>query len=164
MSEIVYQPIGVIHSPHMQQAGTPIQPTYATDVRGQVVVYDEYAGALADLDGFDHIWLLYHFDRAKPYGSARIVPYRDDRARGLFATRVPSRPNPIGMSVVKLISVESNTVVVEGIDVLDGTMLLDIKPYVAAFDAHPEANAGWLAEARCGSHTADERFSREDRA
>lgn len=160
MNQIVYRPIGVIHSPYKEQLGTPIQPAYAGDVRGRVVVFEPYADALADLAGFAYVWLLYHLDRAKPYAGARVIPYRDDRERGLFATRAPSRPNPIGMSVVRLVSVHDDTLVVEGLDTLDGTMLLDIKPYVPAFDAHPDAKAGWFDEARAGRDAADDRFAR----
>jgi tRNA (adenine37-N6)-methyltransferase len=143
VNEIVLRPIGVIHTPHGEQAGTPIQPAYAQGVRGTVTLLDEYADALADLSGFERIWLLYQFDRAGAW-KPRVVPYRDVVERGLFATRAPTRPNPIGMSVVRLLSVESNVLEVEGVDMLDGTPLLDLKPYVPEFDAHPESRAGWL--------------------
>ena len=159
---VSYRVIGVIRSPHEAQAGTPIQPVFAGGVRGQVIVFDAYRDALADLPGFERVWLLYHLDRAKPYAGPRVVPYRDDRERGLFATRAPTRPNPIGMSVVKLVAVEGDVLEVEGIDVLDGTPLLDIKPYVPAFDAYAAARAGWFDEVQGGRTTADERFARED--
>jgi tRNA-Thr(GGU) m(6)t(6)A37 methyltransferase TsaA len=155
------RPIGVIHSPYREQAGTPIQPVYAGATRGQVVVFEDYRGALADLAGFDRVWLIYHLDRARPYAGPLVVPYRDDRERGLFATRAPSRPNPIGMSAVTLVAVEGDGLCVEGIDVLDGTPLLDIKPYVPAFDAYPAARAGWFDLERRGRTTADARFERK---
>jgi tRNA-Thr(GGU) m(6)t(6)A37 methyltransferase TsaA len=159
---VSYLPIGVIRSPHAAQAGTPIQPAFAGGARGRVVVFDDYREALADLEGFERVWLLYHLDRAKPYAGPRVVPYRDTHERGVFATRVPSRPNPIGLSVVTLVAVEGDELVVEGIDVLDGTPLLDLKPYVPAFDAYPEARAGWFDDAQGGRTTADARFARDD--
>lgn len=161
--EIRYRPIGRIHSPFTEQAGTPIQPTYAGPVRGKVLIDEPFRAALADLDGFDRVWLVYHFDRARAF-VPEVVPYRDSsQARGLFATRAPTRPNPIGMSAVKLIAVEDDGIVVEEIDVLDGTPLLDLKPYVPAFDAYPEARAGWLDGTAGGLERADDRFVDPDR-
>jgi len=160
LREIVFRPIGVIHTPHRQQAGTPIQPACAEGVRGTVTVLDAYVDALADLGGFERIWLLYHLDRAAPW-KARVVPYRDVVERGLFATRAPSRPNAIGLSVVRLLRVNGNTLEVEGVAVLDGTPLLDIKPYAPEFDAYPGSRAGWLDEAATENASADDRFSRK---
>lgn len=114
--------------------------------------------ALDDLEGFERVWLVYCFDRAGPF-RPRVVPYREQPGEhGLFATRSPCRPNPIGMSVVLLVAREGNVLRVRGVDVLDGTPLLDIKPYVPEFDAHPSSKAGWLDE--CASHheVADGRF------
>ena len=108
-------PIGVIHSPHSRSEGTPVQPPMARGVRGWLDVRPEYAQALEDLDRFDRIWLLYWFDRAKPY-QARVTPYLDNRERGLFATRAPCRPNPIGLSHVRLERIEGLVVHVSGID------------------------------------------------
>lgn len=153
---IVLRPIGVIHTPHHQQAGTPIQSAYAGGVRGRVTVLEEYAEALADVDGCERLWLLYHLDRARSW-RPRVVPYRDVVERGLFSTRSPSRPNPVGMSAVRLLSVEGNVLEVEGVDMLDGTPLLDIKPYVPEFDAHPASRAGWL-DAKSPREHADGRF------
>ncbi len=149
--------IGVIRSPFHEQAGTPIQPVYAADAVGEVEVLPEYQPALRDLDGFDRIWLLYQFHRAGAY-QPRVVPFRDNEPRGLFATRAPTRPIPIGLSVVELLSIERNVLRVRGIDVLDGTPLLDIKPYVPAFDAHPGSRAGWFDEQREDRREADGRF------
>jgi tRNA-Thr(GGU) m(6)t(6)A37 methyltransferase TsaA len=160
MSLLSYTAIGTIHSPFTGQAGTPIQPAHAGKARGRVVVLPAFVEALVDLEGFERVWLLYHFDRTRPF-RPRVVPYLDDRPRGLFATRAPARPNPIGMSVVALVALSGDTLEVEGIDVLDGTPLLDIKPYVPDFDAHPGARAGWYTESRGGSHEADERFAAE---
>lgn len=160
-ADIVIQPIGVIRSPHRTAAGTPIQPAYAEHVDGSVVVDERLEPALADLEGFERIWLIYCLDRARPF-EPRVVPYRDTRKRGLFATRAPSRPNPIGMSVVRLLGCEGNVLRVRGLDILDGTPLLDIKPYVPEFDAHPGSRAGWLDARHEDRREADGRFHRDD--
>lgn len=154
---ITLVPIGVIHSPHRSAAGTPIQPAYAEQCEGQVVVDEGFEAALGDLDGFDRVWLIYWLDRAGPY-KPHVVPYRDTREHGLFATRSPCRPNPIGLSVVRLLGCEQRILQVGGIDVLDGTPLLDIKPYVPEFDAYPSSRAGWLDECRENRRLADGRF------
>lgn len=159
--EVILRPIGVIRSPHRSHAGTPIQPAYAEGVEGEVVVDESFATALDDIDGFERIWLLYCLDRAKPW-KPRVVPYRDTRERGLFATRSPSRPNPIGLSVVRLLVREGNLLRVRGLDILDATPLIDIKPYVPEFDAFPDSKAGWLDERRQDRREADDRFHQED--
>lgn len=158
MSTITLTTIGVIHTPFTAQRGTPIQPATAQGAAGRVVLRPDLAPALQDLAGFERIWLIYAFDRARPW-RPRVVPYRDTVERGLFSTRAPTRPNPIGMSVVRLVSIEGAVLHVQGIDVLDQTPLLDLKPYVPEFDAHPDSRAGWLDH---GNHTAqaDDRFSR----
>jgi tRNA-Thr(GGU) m(6)t(6)A37 methyltransferase TsaA len=150
-------PIGVIRSPFAEPAGTPIQPVYAAGVAGTVEVCEPFVPGLADLEGFERVWLLYWCDRsASP--QMRIVPYRDTQERGLFATRAPMRPNPIGLSCVALRRIDGNVLHVEELDILDGTPLLDIKPYVPAFDAFPAARSGWLGEQRSRRTTADGRF------
>lgn len=154
---ISFTPIGVIRSPHLVATGTPIQPAYAQKCEGQVLVDTAFEAGLADIEGFDRLWLVYLFDRAGPY-QPRVVPYRDTREHGLFATRSPCRPNPIGMSVVRLVGRDRNMLRVSGIDILDGTPLLDIKPYVAAFDAHPSSAAGWFDQQREDRKVADGRF------
>jgi tRNA-Thr(GGU) m(6)t(6)A37 methyltransferase TsaA len=151
------EPIGVIHSPFAEQAGTPIQPAYAKDSLGEVELYPAYIEALADLAGFERIWLLYQFDRAAGWRPL-VVPYRDDQPRGLFATRAPARPCPIGLSVVELIAVSGARLHIRGVDVLDGTPLLDIKPYVPDFDSHPDSRAGWLDQTGPAREQADDRF------
>jgi tRNA-Thr(GGU) m(6)t(6)A37 methyltransferase TsaA len=153
------RPIGIIHTPHRERSVTPIQPAFAQGALGTVTVFDPYVEALGDLGGFERIWLLFDFDRAKDW-SSRVVPYRDVVERGLFATRAPARPNPIGMSVVRLVSIEGNTLHVQDVDMLDGTPLLDIKPYVPAFDAYPDSRAGWLDATTSERRIADERFER----
>jgi len=138
-----FQPIGLIRSPFTRKDKTPIQP-YRSQAAGRVVLLPDYEGGLDGLEGFSHVILLYFFHHAEPGYDLIVTPYLDEDPHGLFATRYPRRPNPIGLSVVRLLSREGNTLHVEGIDVLDGTPLLDIKPYVPPFDAFPEATMGWL--------------------
>ena len=160
MADVVFRPMGVIHSPFVHQKGTPVQPSFGEDTRGRVVVDPPYVAALADLAEFDRVWLLFVLHRARPW-KPTVVPYRDVVERGLFATRAPARPNPIGMSVVKLLSIDGDTLAVEGVDILDGTPLLDIKPYVPRFDAWPDAAAGWLDRSPQDRQVADDRFGDE---
>ncbi|KHK02086.1 tRNA (N6-threonylcarbamoyladenosine(37)-N6)-methyltransferase TrmO [Desulfovibrio sp. TomC] len=145
MSEtIAMRPIGIIHSPFTTLEGMPIQPGGAREVLGQVVLDADLAPALADVDGFSHVYLLYCFHQSTGFKTT-VTPYLDDTPRGLFATRAPKRPNPIGLSVVEVVSVAGNVLTVRGIDVLDGTPLLDIKPYAPAFDAPAgPVRSGWL--------------------
>ncbi len=156
---ITLTPIGVIRSPHLSPAGTPIQPAYAEQCVGQVVVDPPFAAALADLEAFERVWLIYWLDRAGPFKPS-VIPYRDTREHGLFATRSPCRPNAIGLSVVHLVGRESNVLHVRGLDILDGTPLLDLKPYVPEFDAHPSSRAGWLDDRQQDRRVADDRFHR----
>jgi len=137
------QPIGVIHTPFSDKASTPIQPTRST-ARGVVEVDPAYAEGLQDLDGLSHLIMLYVFHQSAGY-ALRVTPFLDDQPRGLFATRYPARPNPIGLSVVRLLGRDQNRLEFEGADMLDGTPLLDIKPYVPEFDAYAEAVTGWYA-------------------
>jgi len=155
---IEVKPIGIVHSPHHQAEGTPLQPRWAEGVEGTVEVFAEFAPGLRDLDGFDRIWLLYWFDRARA-AQLEVSPFRDCQTRGVFATRAPSRPNPIGLSCVHLIAIEGPMIHVAELDVLDGTPLLDIKPYVPDCDVFPIERIGWYANA-LGSRTADDRFAR----
>jgi tRNA-Thr(GGU) m(6)t(6)A37 methyltransferase TsaA len=149
--------IGVVRSPHREASGTPIQPAFAEEVEADIVVDGAFEEALRDLEGFGRIWLIVWMDRAKPFRPL-VVPYRDTRLRGLFATRSPSRPNPIGLSVVRLLRREGRVLRIRGCDLLDGTPVLDIKPYVAEFDAHPDAAAGWLDDTVEDRRIADGRF------
>ena len=141
--EVKYRPIGVIHSSFSTPAGTPIQPKGATGTHGTVEVFPEYAEGLRDIDGFSHIILIYHFHLSgKPVLIAK--PFLDDKKHGIFAIRGPSRPNPIGISVVRLVRVEKNVLHIQDLDIVDGTPLLDIKPYVPEFDAAEVTKIGWL--------------------
>ena len=136
------KPIGIIHSPHNSIQDMPIQPKGAAGVEGSIIVAEEYAAGLQDLDGFSHIYLLYSFHKTKRM-ELLVTPFMDSEKRGVFATRSPLRPNHIGISIVKLIKVEGNKLFVEGIDVLDQTPLLDIKPYIEKFDGVDKSVSGW---------------------
>jgi len=160
--KIAFEPIGRIHSPFEKQEGTPIQPGWGGETgEGEVEVFEDYADGLADLGGFDRIWLIYYLHRAAP-AKLRLVPYRDTVERGVFATRAPSRPNPIGISCVRLLGVEGRRLRVAELDILDGTPLIDIKPYSPRFDAWPEAAAGWLDAGASGRERADGRFEEDE--
>lgn len=157
--EIRYSPIGVIHSPHKDIKGMPIQPTGAKGIGGTVEVKKKYTDGLKDLGGFEYIMLIYHFHRSKVY-SLEVKPFLDDSLRGVFATRAPKRPNAIGMSIVRLLKVEGNTLHIEDVDILDGTPLLDIKPYVPDFDVRRTNAIGWLSRkaVRAITKKSDGRF------
>lgn len=151
-------PIGVVRSPFGETAGTPIQPVFAADACGRVELLSEYAEGLRDLDGFERIWLIYLFDRS-PGGRLHVVPFRDRAERGIFATRAPCRPNPIGLSCLRLLKVEGTVISIADVDVLDGTPLLDIKPYVPAFNAFPGSRSGWYERTTVNRILADGRFA-----
>ena len=154
---LTLRPVGVIRSPFAAAVGTPIQPAYARGAAGEVVVAEPYVEALDDIEGFERVWLIYWMDRVHGF-QARVTPYRDTRVHGLFATRAPSRPNPIGVSAVRLLRREGCVLHVADLDILDGTPLLDIKPYVPEFDAHPQSRAGWFEEPGEDRRVADDRF------
>lgn len=151
------RPVGIIHTPFRKSAGAPVQPAMAKGAEGVVEVFAEFAPALADLEGFDRVWLLYWFHRARA-PQLRVRPFLDSVKRGLFATRAPSRPNPIGLSSVRLLAVEGTTLRVAEVDMLDGTPLLDIKPYVAQFDCFATVRCGWLENVTASGGVADDRF------
>jgi len=156
------RPIGVIRTPFREAAGTPIQPRQAKGVKGTVEVFERFQEGLKDLQGFERIWLVYWFHRAAE-ARLRVIPYLDDQERGLFATRAPCRPNPIGISPVRLLGVEGNVLSVADVDILDGTPLLDIKPYVPHFDCFEVTRCGWVEKAARRRHVADSRFERGGR-
>lgn len=157
MIEFTVKQIGVIHTPFTEAKGTPIQPVFANGAEGIVEVDPAYVAGLKDLAGFERVWLLYWFDRATEC-RLEVTPYRDTVPRGLFATRAPLRPNKIGLSPVKLERVEGNKLYIRDADMLDGTPLLDIKPYSVQFDCFAVSRNGWMDAVTDGNEKADERF------
>ncbi|MCP8323786.1 MAG: tRNA (N6-threonylcarbamoyladenosine(37)-N6)-methyltransferase TrmO [Candidatus Methylarchaceae archaeon HK02M2] len=143
MNEIKYRPIGIIYSPYKEPRGIPIQPTAAQDIEGTIEIFPEYTEGLKDIEGFSHIILIYHLHLSKDF-SLKVKPHMDDNLRGVFATRSPSRPNPIGISIVRLNKVDRNILYIRNIDIVNGTPLLDIKPYVPEFDVWKVERKGWL--------------------
>ncbi len=142
MTKIIYIPIGIIHSPFKEPKGTPIQPT-ASRSKGKVEIFPEFSAGLQDLEKFSHIILLYHFHLSKK-SSLMMKPFMDDTEHGIFSIRAPSRPNSIGMSIVRLNKIEKNILYIENIDILEGTPLIDIKPFVPEFDNRNTTENGWL--------------------
>lgn len=157
---ISYTPIGIIHSPWKTPEGMPIQPRGAEKVPGLVEVFPEYRDGLRDLELFSRVILVYHFHKRKE-SRLTVIPFLDTTSRGVFATRAPARPNAIGISMVRLTGITDTTLSVEDVDILDGTPLLDIKPYIPKFDVYPHESSGWMkAEAHVVAQTrADQRFS-----
>jgi tRNA-Thr(GGU) m(6)t(6)A37 methyltransferase TsaA len=161
MDDIKFKPIGIIHSPFKTVQGIPIQPTAAKSTEGTIEIFPEYAEGLKDIEGFSHIFLIFHLHLS---GKARlkVKPFMDDELRGVFSTRAPSRPNPIGLSIVRLIEVKGKTLHIKGVDIADGTPLLDIKPYVPDFDNREDNEIGWLEKNihKLPSSKDDGRFSK----
>jgi tRNA (adenine37-N6)-methyltransferase len=157
--KIEFSPIGIIHSPFTEPQGMPIQPTGAAGIKGTVEVFKAFQTGLKDLDGFSHIILLYHFHRSRGFDLS-VVPFMDTVPRGLFATRAPKRPNAIGLSIVRLEQVEGGVLTISNVDIIDGTPLLDIKPYAPEFDAQQGVRTGWLEKAgkSVSAKRSDERF------
>jgi len=154
---ITYRPIGVIRSEHCAAEKTPIQPAYAKGCKGRAEVFPEFALGLRDLEGFSHVYLIYHFHKAGP-AKLMVKPFLQDIERGVFATRAPSRPNAVGLSIVELVRREGNVLHLDGVDILDGTPLLDIKPYTAKFDCFETKSNGWQDDVE--EETARERGRR----
>jgi tRNA-Thr(GGU) m(6)t(6)A37 methyltransferase TsaA len=142
---ITFRPIGIIRSEHTSADATPIQPVYARDCLGHAEIYPEFADGLANIEGFSHLYLIFHLDRAGT-PQLRVKPYLQDVEHGIFATRAPCRPNPIGMSLVRLLRRDGNILHLAGIDILDGTPLLDIKPYGLRYDTVENPRGGWTDE------------------
>jgi tRNA-Thr(GGU) m(6)t(6)A37 methyltransferase TsaA len=157
--EVVYRSIGIVHSPFKDIKGMPIQPPGAAGVAGSIEILPEFTPGLQDIDDFSHLILLYHFHQIQGFQLV-VTPFLDSQPHGVFATRAPARPNPIGLSIVKLLGREGNILWIENVDLLDGTPLLDIKPYVPEFDHHPAKRVGWLEQARgkVRAQRADDRF------
>ena len=143
MKEIEFKPIGIVHSAFKEPLGVPIQPAGAEDIYGTVHVFAEYSKGLKDIDGFSHIILIYYFHLSKK-SSLIVTPFLDSNVHGIFATRAPNRPNPIGFSVVNLVRVDNNILHIKNVDIVDGTPVLDIKPCVPEFDFRDVKNIGWL--------------------
>ena len=141
------EPIGTIHSPFTDVANMPIQPHGAADVEGTVHIWESYVEGLKDLEGFSHIYLIYLFHKAERI-SLTVTPFMDATVRGVFATRSPLRPNHIGLSIVQLVKIENGILTVKGVDVLDGTPLLDIKPYIRNFDSVEKSLSGWMVASK----------------
>ncbi len=145
MKKIIYKAIGEVRSPFKKPEGTPIQPTSSGAEKGKIVLEKKYKEGLKDLDGFSHLIILYHCHKAgEP--SLQVKPFMEDKKHGIFSIRAPSRPNPIGLSVVRLEKIEDNILHISEIDMLDKTPVLDIKPYVPQFDAREDVKIGWLEE------------------
>ena len=163
MEEIRIRPMGIIHSPFTDRKNMPIQPCGAGDTPGTVVVHPDLGDGLKDLDGFSHLHLLYHFHMSRGF-DLTVVPFMDPASRGLFSTRAPRRPARIGLSVVRLERVEGNILHIRGVDVLDGTPLIDIKPYMRAFDCFPDAVCGWAegCQDEADDIRSDDRFITPD--
>jgi tRNA-Thr(GGU) m(6)t(6)A37 methyltransferase TsaA len=141
-TKFVFHAIGVVQSPHTDPSKTPIQPVFAQNVKGKVILDPGYSDGLVDLEGFSHIYLFYVFHKTKET-KLTVRPFLEETTHGVFATRAPCRPNKLGFSVVKLISIEGNILNVEDIDILDATPVIDIKPYIARFDTRDEVRSGW---------------------
>ena len=144
--QITYQPIGTIHSPFTELGGMPIQPTSESSAKGYIDIHPEFVEGLKDLDGFSHIYLIYHLHKSAQV-KLTVTPFLDTKQHGVFATRAPSRPNPIGLSLVRLVSIDQARIQIEQIDVLDGTPLLDLKPFIPTFEPSENIRTGWLANA-----------------
>jgi len=140
----------------------PIQPSGALGIKGTVELFIEYSAGLKDIDGFSHIILVYHFHLSRGY-ALEARPFMEDETHGIFAVRAPARPNPIGISVVRLVRIEDNILHIEDVDIVDGTPLLDIKPYVPDFDWRQAERTGWLSDKsqRVRKHKSDIRFKAE---
>ena len=143
MIQINYEPIGTIHSPFKQIENMPIQPSSAQGIQGHIELDEDYVDGLSDLDGFSHIYLIFHLHLSKTF-ELKVVPFLDDQLRGVFSTRAPKRPNPIGLSVVKLVEINHNIITIENVDIVDGTPLLDIKPFVNEMNGVTDYRIGWL--------------------
>jgi tRNA-Thr(GGU) m(6)t(6)A37 methyltransferase TsaA len=158
--KIEYQAIGIIHTPFIHLDQMPIQPTGESSAPGYAEVFPEFAEGLKDVDGFSHLILIYHLHRASN-AKMTVTPFLDSVPRGVFSTRAPTRPNPIGLSVVNLLAIQENVLRFSNLDVLDGTPLLDIKPYIPDFDSPQDVRTGWFEHTRGSvrSMRSDDRFS-----
>jgi tRNA (adenine37-N6)-methyltransferase len=143
MIEINYRPIGIVHSPFKEPEGTPIQPVVAKDTEAVIEIFPEYMEGLKDLEGFSHLYILFHLHLIREK-KLTVIPFLDKVPHGVFATRSPARPNPIGLSVVFLEKITGNNLHVKNIDILDASPVLDIKPYISQFDVFKTTKNGWF--------------------
>lgn len=156
--QLTFQPIGILHTPFHQPTGMPIQPSSQATREGHAEIFPQFAAGLKDLEGFSHIILIYFFHEQKKR-ELIVQPFLDDSSHGVFATRAPSRPNPVGLSVVPLARRSGNILYLENLDMLDGTPLLDVKPYVPDFDEYKHVETGWLDHKHAKMKHADDRFA-----
>lgn len=154
------QPIGIIRTPFTNLTDMPIQPKGAAETEGRIIIEAGYAEGLQDIEGFSHLYLLYKFHRAERM-ELTVIPFMDDHPRGVFATRSPLRPNHIGISIVELIEREGSELRVRGVDILDNTPILDIKPYIERFDRVDKSRSGWMtaSEEEVRRKRSDKRFT-----
>ena len=154
-----FDPIGIVHTPFTSKEGIPIQSSLAKGIKGKIELKEEFMPGLQDLDGFSHIILIYYFHKSVGF-ELQVRPFLDHTKRGVFATRAPKRPNPIGLSVVRLLDIHNNILNIENVDILDGTPLLDIKPYIPYFDILQVEKCGWIANRfdKLNGIRSDDRF------
>lgn len=145
MNPVKYEPIGIIHSPFTDRIGIPRQAAGAPEITAKIEIFDEYIDGLSDLDGFSHIVVIFHLHLVQK-SSLKAFPPWDHREHGVFATRSPHRPNPIGVSVVRLENIDRNILNISGVDMADGTPVLDIKPYIPALNPTEAVRTGWLKD------------------
>jgi tRNA (adenine37-N6)-methyltransferase len=160
MEQIIINPMGVIRTPHTDIMNMPIQPIAAEGVKGTIELLPEYAEGLSDLEGFSHITLLYHFHKIEGF-KLKVIPFMDTQERGIFSCKAPKRPNAIGTSTVRLLCIEENIVHIEQVDMLDGTPLIDIKPFYPKYDNRNNVTMGWLEKNKdipVEAMRADDRF------
>lgn len=156
---IKFKSIGTIHTPHKTKNGMPIQSGGAEGIKGTIKLKKKYIKGLLDLDGFSHIYLIYHFHKSIGF-ELQVIPFLDNKLHGVFSTRAPRRPNSIGISVVKLLNIKDNILEIENVDMIDGTPLLDIKPYISEFDIHDVEKNGWIKKraGKLNERKSDDRF------
>ncbi|TVQ88326.1 MAG: tRNA (N6-threonylcarbamoyladenosine(37)-N6)-methyltransferase TrmO [Bacteroidetes bacterium] len=156
---ITLEPIGTIYTPFKTKEGMPIQSGTARGIKGQIILKEEFIQGLTDLDGFSHVILIYYFHKSSGF-DLLTTPFLDNKKHGVFATRAPKRPNPVGISVVRLLRIENNIIDIENVDMLDETPLLDIKPYIPDFDVHKTEKKGWIENKTDNLHKtkSDKRF------
>jgi tRNA-Thr(GGU) m(6)t(6)A37 methyltransferase TsaA len=158
--QITYRPIGYFHTPHKETTGMPIQPSGAKGIKGTIKVLPEFREGIRDIEGFSHLIILYHLHEIRGQ-DLTVIPFLDKNPHGIFATRSPKRPNPLGLSVMSLCGVSEEGIILNNVDVLDGTPVIDIKPYVPDFDVWPADRVGWFEGKSCNATTrrSDDRFS-----